>query len=56
MYTYGCDCAGLWAVGCDQSPCDHICVDTIDSYICYCYENWELQEDAHTCRRKLLLP
>ena len=39
-------------VGCENDPCQHLCVDTIDSYICQCHENFVLQPDGHSCLRE----
>ena len=39
-------------VGCENNPCQHQCVDTVDSYYCLCFENFILQPDRHSCLRE----
>lgn len=34
--------------------CEHVCVNTDNSYICQCYEGFVLREDEKTCKSKLL--
>lgn len=35
--------------------CEHVCVNTDNSYICQCYEGFVLREDEKTCKSKLLI-
>ena len=41
-------------MGCENTPCQHQCVDTVDSYYCLCFENYVMQLDQHSCLRKLV--
>ena len=38
---------------CDNSPCDHNCINTDGSYYCTCYsDGYQLDTDGLTCRGK----
>ena len=36
------------------ATCDHYCVDTEFSYLCYCRSGYLRQEDGKTCKGTLL--
>ena len=34
----------------NNGGCEHVCKDTIDSFICACHEGYELEADLKSCR------
>lgn len=37
-----------------DNGCEHLCLNTEDSYICQCFEGYTLNDDRKTCRSKSL--
>lgn len=33
----------------EKHECEHICVNTPGSYVCQCYDGYELEEDGKNC-------
>jgi len=36
----------------NNGGCDQICENTVGSFLCHCRENYKLEPDGRTCRRK----